>query len=275
MAENSICINKLKRTFFFILILSLVAFAGDNKRFVIGNDLEVEIIKDNVYRVIHSFPFGCNSLLVKVSDDEFILVDTPYTNHAMKELYEWFTMSFEGAKLRVINAHFHGDCLGGNDFCNKNDIPTYGSELTVKLLAERGPEIEKNTLNYYKEMENQKYYNYIKDNVFAPPTNTFKLGECLKWSFDNEEVEIYFPGAAHAPDNVVVYFKNNNVLFGGCMIKSLNNNSKGFVGDSDMDNWASAVQNVIDKYGNSEIIIPGHGSWGDAELLSHTYEIFK
>jgi hypothetical protein len=30
---------------------------------------------------------------------------------------------------------------------------------------------------------------------------------------------VFFPGAAHSADNVVVYFPKKRLLFGGCMIK--------------------------------------------------------
>ncbi|MBU1101531.1 MAG: subclass B1 metallo-beta-lactamase [Bacteroidetes bacterium] len=260
-----------------IIFFTLTLYSQDleNKIVDIGQDLQVEVLKDDVYRIIHNFPFGCNSLLVKVDSAEFILVDTPFTNEATERLHNWMRDKFGEFKLKVINGHFHGDCLGGNDYFNSIGVPTYGSSLTKQLVEERGEESHSGTLQMLNRNEDKRYYNIMKDNVDAPPSNLFQLEDGLTFTYPNEEVEIYFPGHAHAPDNIVVYFKNKNVLFGGCMIKPLDNRSKGYVGAANFETWAGSVQNVMDRFGNAEIVMPGHGRWGDNSLLKHTYDIFK
>ncbi len=265
----------MNKLFFIIAVtISMIFAQSDNNKIKIDRDLEIEKIAPDVYFVVHNFPFGCNSLLVKVDSAEFILVDTPFTNEASEVLHKWMKSNFGEFTLKVINGHFHGDCLGGNDYFNKAGIPTYGSDLTKKLLEEKGSESHESTLKMLNAYEDKSYYNIMKDNINAAPTEIFKLEEGLVFEYPNETVEIFFPGHAHAPDNIVVYFKNKNVLFGGCMIKPLDNKTKGYLGDANFETWAQSVQNVINKYGQASIVTPGHGRWGDNTLLQHTYNIF-
>lgn len=265
----------LKYVLILLFTTTLFSQAPENKIVDIGQDLQMEVLKEDVYRIIHNFPFGCNSLLVKVDSAEFILVDTPFTNEATERLHSWMKEKFGEFNLKVINGHFHGDCLGGNNYFNSVGIPTYGSYYTKKLLEQKGQESHDGTLQMLDQYEDKRFYNIMKDNIDAPPTQLFKLKDGLTFNYPKEEVEIYYPGHAHAPDNIVVYFKNKNVLFGGCMIKPLANKKKGYVGHSDFSKWAESVQKVIDRYGNAKIVMPGHGNWGDNSLLEHTYELFK
>ena len=260
----------------FFFVLSTIYCQTDESNIIpINEDLTAEEIAPDVYFIVHNFPFGCNSLLVKVDSAEYILVDTPFTNEATEVLYNWMQEKFGEFNLKVINGHFHGDCLGGNEYFNSIGVPTYGSYLTKKLNEEKGKEAHESTLKALEGYENKRYYNIMKENIDSPPTHLFKLEDGLIFNYPEETVEIYFPGHAHAPDNIVVYFKNKKVLFGGCMIKPLNNNSKGYKGDANFETWSQSVQNVIDKFGQAKIVTPGHGRWGDNSLLIHTYNIFK
>ena len=267
----------MKEMILLFLVISSVIFSqsAGNDIITINQDLTAEEIAPDVYFVVHHFPFGSNSLLVKVDSAEFILVDTPFTNEATEVLYNWMKEKFGEFNLKVINGHFHGDCLGGNHYFNCIGIPTYGSYLTAKLNKEKGNEAHESTLKMLDTYENKRYYNIMKDNIDEAPTHLFRLKDGLVFEYPHDTVEVYFPGEAHAPDNIVVYFRNKNVLFGGCMIKSLNNNSKGYKGDANFDTWAQSVQNVIDRFGQAKIVTPGHGEWGDNSLLTHTYNIFK
>ncbi|MBN1290826.1 MAG: hypothetical protein JXB48_03225 [Candidatus Latescibacteria bacterium] len=83
-------------------------------------------------------------------------------------------------------------------------------------------------------------------------------------------VEIYYPGETHTEDNTVVYFKGKSLLFGGCMVKSMNSQSLGFTGDANLEEWPKSIKKVIERYTGDIIVIPGHGKWGYRNLLIHT-----
>lgn len=78
---------------------------------------------------------------------------------------------------------------------------------------------------------------------------------------------MYYPGAGHTQDNVVVWFPKQSALFGGCFVKS---EGLGNLSDAVIKAWPESTQNVIFRYGNAELVVPGHGKVGDASLLVRT-----
>ena len=72
----------------------------------------------------------------------------------------------------------------------------------------------------------------------------------------------------------MAYFPEDNVLFGGCLIKSVGA-GKGYLGDANTIAWPGTVHKIKLKYPKTEIVIPGHGKWGGTELLDYTIELFK
>lgn len=67
---------------------------------------------------------------------------------------------------------------------------------------------------------------------------------------------MYYPGKGHSADNIVVWLPQYKVLFGGCLVKSLDYGGLGSTTDA-------------------EVIVPGHGGWGSIELTEHTLELLK
>jgi metallo-beta-lactamase class B len=84
-------------------------------------------------------------------------------------------------------------------------------------------------------------------------------------------VELFYPGPAHTRDNTVAFLADSAVLFGGCMIRGVEQGNLGNTDDSDICRWPQSVEAVIGRYGKAaKIVVPGHGEVGDAELLAHT-----
>jgi len=65
------------------------------------------------------------------------------------------------------------------------------------------------------------------------------------------------------------------VLFGGCLIKSKNSGSLGNTADAVVEAWDGSVEKIKSTFRDIELVIPGHGAYGNAELLSHTIELVK
>jgi metallo-beta-lactamase class B len=240
----------------------------------LDENLSIEEIKTNVYLVTHRFPWASNSLVVKLKKGEYLLIDTPYTDEATEKVVK-FLIGKDSSNLKItaVNTHFHNDRLGGNGYLKKIGAHIYGSDLTVKLLNERG--LGNGTLDLLKDSTMKKYYDYWKDAKLTPPDSLFSLRKGLTLSFDNDTWEIYYPGPGHTQDNIVVYFPEQKILFAGCLIKSMESNSQGFIGDADLTNWSASAHNVFLKYPRARLVIPGHGKLGGRELIFHTMDLVK
>jgi metallo-beta-lactamase class B len=85
--------------------------------------------------------------------------------------------------------------------------------------------------------------------------------------------ELYYPGAGHAPDNLVVYFSGERVLFGGCLVKSDTATTVGNVADADVAEWPRSVARVAARYPKAIVVVPGHGAVSGFTALAVTEKL--
>lgn len=215
-----------------------------------SENLIVTQISENVYQHISYFnsqTFGkveCNGMIV-ADNRETVIFDTPTDDKSSAELIDWIGQNLKSRIKAVIPTHFHEDCVGGLKEFNKHKIPSYASNKTIKLAAERG---------------------------FNVPAKGFDNSLTMK--VGRKKVYAAFFGEGHTKDNIVGYFPAGEVLFGGCLIKELKA-GKGNLEDANTQAWSETVEKVKRKYPNVKIVIPGHGKIGDQSLLDYTINLFK
>ncbi len=186
----------------------------------------------------------CNGLIVR-NNNETIIFDTPTNDKSSEELIKWIKNSIHCKINAVIPTHFHDDCLGGLKAFQVNNISSYAHFKTIELS---------------------------KENNFTIPVNNFR--DSLNLTVGKETIVVKYLGEGHTKDNVVGYFPSENVLFGGCLIKELNA-SKGYLGDANVAEWSNTVERVKREFSKVSIVIPGHGKYGNSELLDYTIKLFK
>ena len=265
-----------------ILILCCVTFSAsgqkEDKTVRISDSITITPIDEGAYLVIHQMPFGrfsvpCNSLLVKVSDANLVWCGTPCEPQSTKLVYEWTLKQFGDVNLIEINTGFHNDNLGGNEFLLSKGVPVYGSDVTARIIRERGPEEKEKIIKSFADSDNTPYHQACRQMTFVAPNHTFDLSKGLKLEFTKESAEVFYPGPSHTIDNVVVYFPKRKILFGGCMVKALDSKDAGYTADANMQKWPGSVEKVLEKYKEARIVVPGHGDYGGTDLLKHTIEL--
>ncbi|WP_062058075.1 KHM family subclass B1 metallo-beta-lactamase [Cellvibrio sp. OA-2007] len=204
-------------------------------------ELEIKKIEDGVYlytayeNVKGWGLVGSNGLVVVDNKDAY-LIDTPISATDTEKLVQWIDAQGFTAKAS-ISTHFHSDSTRGIAFLNSKSIPTYVSKLTNKLLKNKGE---------------------------AQATHSFS--ENPFWLL-NKKIEVFYPGAGHTSDNVVVWLAEQKILFGGCFVKP---EGLGYLGDAVIADWPASAEKLIARYGTAKIVVPGHGKIGDASLLEKT-----
>jgi glyoxylase-like metal-dependent hydrolase (beta-lactamase superfamily II) len=239
------------------------------ERFDISEDLYVRKVQDGVFVVTHSFPWPGNSMIVEMKNSDLVLVDTPYTPEATQELLEWVEIQLGEREITAINTGFHYDNLGGNSYLIEQGIPVYGSELTVKLLEERGKKMKAMTLGWLQAPQYKRYYDVHKALVYVAPSHLFKVEEGLQLKFVDEIVQVYYPGPSQSADKMVVYFPSRKILFGTCMI--IGGDKVGNTSDADLKEWPKSVRRLV-RF-DFDILVPGHGDRLDPGLLEHTIDL--
>ena len=189
-------------------------------------------------------PFPANGLYV-VTPAGIILIDTPWDENQTQQLIDTLKQRYHQNIALCISTHFHSDRTAGLDLLKKNGIKTYTSVLTKQLAKQNG--------------QKQPQFTFAKDTVF-------KVG--------GETVQTYFPGEGHTRDNIVVWLPKSKVLFGGCFIKSMDTNSRGFIGDANIAEWPLSVDRLKNKFRDIKYVIPGHQGWqGDTLMFDHTIKV--
>ena len=204
-------------------------------------------LTDNVYQHISYKKVGSHGVvgasgLVVIDGANAHIIDTPWTVRDTKKLVSWIASKNLTLKSAVVT-HFHPDASGGLSYLNSLQIKTYATPLTNELL----------------DSKNRAKSNHeIKGNEYELLTN---------------KIEVFYPGAGHSQDNVVVWLAKEKILFGGCFVKSIESKGLGYTGHASVEDWPISIQNVINKYPNVDKVVPGHGEIGDISLLRHTAQL--
>lgn len=246
-----------------------VRFGGaiEEQAFDLDRDLAIRRVADRTWVVTDSLPWSANSLLAEMPDGSLLMVDTPNTGIATRSLLDWVEMRFGPRRLVVVNTHFHPDALAANRVLAAAGAEIYGSAETVRLLGEHRDAIAAALADQLAARP-----------VFAaeyrpweplPPQHVFVANDGLRLEVGGEPVVVRFPGAAHSPDNLVVWMPQRKLLYGGCMVRA--GRSLGNLSDADVHSWPGAIE-AMQKLG-AEIVIPGHGDRTDPGLLDHTLEL--
>jgi glyoxylase-like metal-dependent hydrolase (beta-lactamase superfamily II) len=254
-----------------MLMMKVVSAQFETK---LNEQLFVSELSETVFVVTHYFPWESNSLIVKASDDEVVLIDTPYNNEATAQMLQWIENKLKPQKITAINTGFHIDNLGGNGLLREKGIDIYGSDRTCNLIDEKGAKTQQQIILWLSPEQEQikKVYENL---IFTKPNKIFNIEEGITLKIGNLSFEVFYPGESHSPDNVVVYINEMQMLFGGCMVKSLESKNLGFTGDANLEAWPVSMKIVQEKYANAKVIIPHHGMWGDLSLIQHTINLLS
>lgn len=230
----------------FLFVVATGSVCASDTRVELARDLFLEPLAPGVWRHVSSKEVegwglvAANGLVV-VSDGEAALVDTPWTGAQVRLIAAWLE-SAQGARLTiVVPTHFHEDCLGGLAEAHELGASSYASRKTIELAAKAGHVV---------------------------PENGFE--KRLDLSVGLSVLTLEEAGAGHTVDNIVVWIPQQHVLFGGCLVKSSESTTKGYLADADLDAWPRTMDEVAKRFADAKIVVPGHGAPGGLELLAHT-----
>jgi metallo-beta-lactamase class B len=237
-----------------ILTLFLLAtFCGetwDSPLFAQSGPLKITPINENAYvheSYLDTDDFGkvaCNGL-VYVYNQEAVVFDTPTNLLASDHLINWLTDSLKATIKAIIPTHFHNDCTGGLQVFHDYQIPSIANEITIELTREHQLPVP--------------IFGFAKDTII-------QIG--------GRRIYIEYPGEGHTVDNIIAYIGHDEILFGGCLIKSIGA-GKGFTGDANIEAWATTIETIKERFPHLKTVVPGHGMVGGPVLLDYTITLFS
>jgi len=179
-----------------------------------------------------------------VTNKGVILFDTPWDTTQFQPLLDSIRIKHNKNVVLCFATHFHEDRTGGLEYYKQQGIKTYTTRQTDELSRKR----------------NMKRAEFLMNR-----DTSFNVGQ---YSF-----QIYYPGRGHAPDNIVIWFAKEKILYGGCLIKSVDDKSLGNLGDASIEDYATTIKNAQGKCKNPKFVIPGHYDWTSTKSLDHTLKM--
>lgn len=189
--------------------------------------------------------FPANGMYI-ITDDGAIMIDAPWDSTQYQPLLDSIEIKHGKKVTMCIATHSHDDRTGALEFLRQKGIKTYTTGLTDEISKKTG----------------QKRAEFLieKDTVF-------KVGQ---YSF-----QTLYAGPGHTSDNIVVWFDKEKILFGGCLIKSVEADALGNVADANLKEWPKTIKNIQRKFHNPNYVVPGHEGWADKGSLNHTLKLLK
>lgn len=197
------------------------------------------------YRPVNGVPFPSNSMYV-VTDSGVVMIDTPWDAAQTGPLLDSIQRRHGARPVICIVTHSHDDRTAGLDILRERGVATYSSVRTDAISRQKGEKLAE--------------HHFTADTTFKVGGLTFRT---------------YYPGAGHTSDNIVVWFPKARILYGGCLVKSIEASGLGNVADANLTEWPKSIRNLTQTFGMPRFIIPGHQSWISRQALEHTMSLLK
>jgi peptidoglycan/xylan/chitin deacetylase (PgdA/CDA1 family) len=190
--------------------------------------------------------FPSHGLLVERVDGG-LLIDTAWGHEATIELLELIDREIGARPHAAIVTDFHDDRAGGVGVLQEAGIEVWTSPGIIDRLA-----------------------------AASAPAPAHAI-EQRAWSTElgGVPLEVWFPGAGHSPENLVVWLPDQQVLFGGCLLRPYESRSLGNVGDANLDAWGPTLRAVRERYPGAKTVVPSHGAVGGLEIVDHSIALVE
>lgn len=242
----------MKNTYLLLIVLCIAcpAFTQLNEQQIrIGENIYLQRISENAYihvslDSIAGFGQVSSNGMVYTHNGEAFLFDSPASESSTRSLVKWLTDSMKLKIVGFVPNHWHVDCMAGLDYIHSKGIPSYANQMTIDIA---------------------------RTHHLPEPQNGFT--DSLNLKLGDRDIRLYYFGAAHSLDNIVVWLPSEKVLFPGCMIKAMSSVNLGNTVDGDVKAYPATISKVKARFPGAVVVIPGHGNQGGTGLVEHTLEL--
>lgn len=240
----------MKKLFLILLFgisqASLIATFGQAKI----SKLEISHLTGNFY-VFTTYNFYKENLIPAngmylVTDKGVVLFDCPWDTTQFQPLLDSIKVKHNKEVVICIATHSHKDRTGGLEFFKEHGVKTFTTKQTDEICKAKG--------------EKRAAFLMEKDTNFSVGQYKFQT---------------FYPGPGHTADNIVIWFDNEKILYGGCLVKSVQATDLGNLDEANVKEWPMTIKNIQSKFENPRFIITGHQSWESNKSLDHTLELIK
>jgi len=233
----------------FVLLFATTQAFTQEQKIKVNDDIELISLAEGFYMhtTISESPssgrHSANGLLV-IRNGKAFMIDSPVTNETTRKLIRHLSDSMNVQLVLFTGGHYHEDCIGGIEATKEAGAKTFLSSMTREKC--------------------------IQFNLPLPDTTYDKN---YFFSFEGIPVECRLVGGGHTADNSIVYFPEQDIMFGGCLVKNNSSTNLGNLNDAVVDQWKATIEKILELYPSVKLIVPGHGAFGGKEMLLHTISL--
>ena len=234
------------------IIIILVCFFSLNNIFAQAKNAKLKIapLTGNfyiytTYNTYQDSQVPANGMYL-VTKNGVVLFDTPWDTTQFQPLLDSIKLKHNKNVVLCFATHWHSDKTAGLEYYKQQGIRTYTTVRTDSLSK--------------KNNKKRAEFLMTKD-------TTFKIG---KYSF-----EVYYPGQGHTADNIVAWFNKEKILYGGCLIKGVDAENLGYLGDANLFEYETTLKKVQKKFPNPRYIVISHSNWMSINSLKHSIKLAK
>jgi metallo-beta-lactamase class B len=229
-----------------VLIFSFQAGFGQSvKPKLIISPLAENFYVFTTYNMYKGNSVSANGMYL-VTDSGVVMFDSPWDTTQFQPLIDSIKIKHQKAVVICIATHSHKDKTAGLEFLREVGVKTFTTRQTDAISKITG--------------EKRAEFLMDKDTIFTVGQYTFQT---------------YYPGPGHTPDNIVIWFNKEKVLYGGCLVKSVEATDLGNMADGNLKEYPATIKNLQAKFLNPNYIITGHQSWNNNTSLDHTLQLIK
>lgn len=228
----------------------------------------VEQLAESVYAVLPA-QFGSSNAGFVVGSQDTLVIDTRMAPLLAAEMRIAIESVTANPVTRVVNTHFHGDHLYGNQvFAPPAEIISH--RLARDELVERGRAGIDEFMEHYN-IAARYPSDVVEDirNVRILPADTV-FDSSLTLEVGDIPVRLEFVGPAHTRGDIVVYLPEQRVLFAGDLVF---NEIHPYWLDGYLDGTLAGLR-MMGKW-DVEVLVPGHGPLTDGSGIRGMLEYFE
>jgi glyoxylase-like metal-dependent hydrolase (beta-lactamase superfamily II) len=181
-----------------------------------------------------------------VTESGVVLIDSPFDTTKFQPLLDSIFLRHKKKVIMCIATHSHNDRTAGLEYYRNMGIQTYTTKMTDEISVQQRAHRAAFLIN--------------NDTIFTVGQYTFQT---------------YYPGHGHSPDNIVIWFEKQKLLYGGCFVKSIEIDDLGNLADANIKAWETSMIKLQKRFNSPKIVIPGHFGGTGKESLTHTLKLIR
>ncbi|MCZ4245147.1 BlaB/IND/MUS family subclass B1 metallo-beta-lactamase [Pedobacter punctiformis] len=235
----------MRKLFMLVTALLISAFSFAQSAGLHINHLTGNFYVFVTYNTYNGIQTPANGMYM-VTKGGVVMIDAPWNDAELQPLLDSIEAKHHKKVVVAIATHSHKDRSGGLEFFRTKGIKTYTTKLTDEISA--------------VTKERRAEFTFSKD-------TTFMVG--------GYKFNTFYAGEGHTKDNLTIWFGKDKILYGGCLVKSVEATDLGYTGEANLQEWPKTILKLKQKYPNAKYVITGHQALGGTETLDHTLNLLN